>query len=150
MKASDLTKSKDALIAHVANKLCNEQKGNWTYDSKGNYFASPDMIEIYDVKCLQFYFWDDVKMNYKKHSEKDIQNAYQKITELVSKSLEKLKEAEKIADEYGLEFTFDPAYGMGGTYCGKGSVKEEYDYSSRKDVEKIRDEGEWMASSNSC
>ena len=41
-----------------------------------------------------------------------------------------LAQAEAIADEYGLEFSIDPAYGMGGYYEGT--------------------ESEWYPSSQSC
>ena len=50
-----------------------------------------------------------------------------------------IAEAEKIAVEYGIEFTFDVAYGMGGTFFPEG---DSY-YTSDKDPV-------WVASSHMC
>lgn len=60
------------------------------------------------------------------------------LARLVQEAREALKAAEKFADEHKLSFTFDPAYGMGGTYYGKGfwdAQKEGDDdwYSSQED-----------------
>lgn len=150
MKASELTKHNDPIIAHIANKLCNENKNDWEYDSTGRYFLSPDSTQMYDVKTLQFHYWDDIKNNYKKHSEQEIKSAYEKISNLVSESLLKLKEAENLADEFGLEFSFNPTYGMGGNYLGKGTIKKEYNYVRGNYLETTREEGEWISSSSNC
>lgn len=58
-----------------------------------------------------------------------------------------LNEATAVADKYGLEFTFEPTYGMGGSYIGRGSSEEtESDdaYCWREDS------WGWYASSQSC
>jgi hypothetical protein len=57
-----------------------------------------------------------------------------------------LAAAVKVADEHGLSFSIYPAYGMGGSYEGKGSEKWNY----REKEETIREEGEWMPSSQGC
>ena len=41
---------------------------------------------------------------------------YKSIDEAVSAAYEAIKEAEMMSDESGEEFSFDAAYGMGGTY----------------------------------
>lgn len=58
-----------------------------------------------------------------------------------------LQEAISVADEYGLEFSISPAYGMGGSYVGQGSSEEE-----RGDDATTWDLGDWgwYASSQSC
>ena len=58
-----------------------------------------------------------------------------------------LQEAISVADEYGLEFSIGPAYGMGGSYTGRGSsekpeCEDAYDWD-------LGDWG-WYASSQSC
>lgn len=143
MKASQLINSENIIVAHIATKLSNEGKEDWNFNSAGNYFLSPDSTEMYDVKTLTFHCWDDVKNNYKKHSEKEIQNAYQRMEIFVDQAYDMIKKAQDIADEYGLEFSFKPSYGMGGTYYGKGS--EGY-----YDNDPLREEGEWVSSSQSC
>lgn len=50
--------------------------------------------------------------------------------ELVKQAEIALVEAERFADKHGLDFSFSPAYGMGGYYDGE--------------------EGEWNPSSESC
>lgn len=71
------------------------------------------------------------------------EEANKKIAELVAQSLACLREACSIVDqypEYGLEFSFGPAYGMGGYYDG-GFDDSEGSYSSDKG---------WHPSSMSC
>lgn len=56
------------------------------------------------------------------------EEANKKISELVEQSLACLREACSIVDqypEYGLSFSFDPAYGMGGSYDGGFNDSEE-------------------------
>lgn len=84
-----------------------------------------------------------------KYSEKQIQEAYEKIEKLRKEAYEKINEAEKLADEFRLEFSFRVAYGMGGWYNPKGSERSKYDYNYDEE-NKIREEGEWRASSHSC
>jgi hypothetical protein len=68
------------------------------------------------------------------------------IEEKTNQANELIIEAQKIADKFGLEFSFTVAYGMGGYYCGKGSEDwEETSYSS--DYGKT---GYWMPSSKNC
>ena len=52
------------------------------------------------------------------------------LANLVAEAEAALAEAEQFADEHGLTFSFEPAYGMGWYYDGE--------------------EGEWNASSQSC
>ena len=55
-----------------------------------------------------------------------------------------IKEAEVLADEHGLDFSINVAYGMGGWYTGKGN-KEDWDSS-----EYTEPDFGWDASSQSC
>lgn len=61
---------------------------------------------------------------------KDKQLGQALLHEKVAEFNSALRQAEAIADEYGLEFSIDPSYGMGGYYEGT--------------------ESEWYASSQSC
>lgn len=72
-------------------------------------------------------------MNY---SEQEIQEAYEKIDDLMKKINSLVEEAEKIADKYSLSFCIDL-----GTYYGKGYKGDEYygDEDSEYD-------GEWVPS----
>ncbi len=70
--------------------------------------------------------------------------AIEKIAESLKIAQEKIEEAQALADEHALEFTWDLAYGMGGTYEGKGVM-----YGWGKD-KKPRTEGEWVSSSSTC
>jgi hypothetical protein len=65
------------------------------------------------------------------------EKAVAKIAELVQQAYDALNEAESVADEHKLDFSFSPAYGMGGTYYPAG---HEY---------KWVEEG-WNPSSQSC
>lgn len=58
-----------------------------------------------------------------------------------------LNEAIAVADKYGLEFSIEPAYGMGGTYSGKGNSDKEECYDAY--AWQIDSWG-WYASSQSC
>jgi hypothetical protein len=62
----------------------------------------------------------------------------QKMAALVSAIEAAVAEAEAFADENGLEFTLDIAYGMGGTYVSEGAAAK-WESSSG-----------WMPSSQSC
>jgi hypothetical protein len=64
------------------------------------------------------------------------QEASAAIAELVQQAYGFINAAEKIADEHELSFSFDIAYGMGGTY----DPTYEQEYS----------EGNWHPSSQSC
>ncbi len=62
------------------------------------------------------------------------------IQQLISEAYERIREAQKIATEHKLSFSFDVAYGMGGTFNGDESVAAEYDM----------DGVGWKASNHSC
>lgn len=47
--------------------------------------------------------------------------AVSEIAELVARAEDAIRKAEALADEHGLEFSFSPAYGMGGYYVGAGA-----------------------------
>lgn len=47
------------------------------------------------------------------------------IAEKVEAAYKLISEAESLADEYKLDFCFDLAYGMGGTYSGKPDSWQE-------------------------
>ena len=82
-----------------------------------------------------------------KYNDADVKKASQKISELVAGAYDSLSEAQELADEYGLMFSFEPAYGMGGWYTGKGNPDwSESDADNSGDNES----GYWMASSQSC
>lgn len=65
------------------------------------------------------------------------EEAVSRIAVLVGAARENIHEAEIIADEHGLDFDFNLAYGMGGTYYGEG---HEYEWV----------EHGWNPSSMSC
>ncbi len=77
-------------------------------------------------------------------SDEAKKEAYEKIADALKVAQEKLEEAQALADEHSLEFTWDLAYGMGGTYEGKGTMQ-----GWGKD-KKPRTEGEWVSSSSTC
>ena len=66
-------------------------------------------------------------------------NPRQQIDDLVKEAHKKIQEAEKIADEHQETFSFDLAYGMGGTYFPEG-WDDSWDSS---------EEG-WVSSSAMC
>lgn len=68
------------------------------------------------------------------------QQATQEIAHLVKSAYDNLALAQALADEHKLEFSFSPAYGMGGTYYGYPS-EDKWDY---------RDEPGWQSSSSTC
>lgn len=51
------------------------------------------------------------------------QEAYAKISALTAEAKAKVKEAGKIADDHGVDFSFSVSYGMGGTYKGQSPVR---------------------------
>ncbi len=51
-------------------------------------------------------------------NQNELKKANADIARLVETASISLKSATEIADEYGLSFSFCPAYGMGGTYSG--------------------------------
>ena len=72
------------------------------------------------------------------YNENEIENANNKIAELLQAAHASIKEAESVANKYKLDFTFRVVYGMGGFYTGDDDARSEDD-----------DNG-WMASSESC
>jgi hypothetical protein len=66
------------------------------------------------------------------------QELNQKMSALVDAINTAVAEAEAFADEHGLEFTLDIAYGMGGTYVSEKAA-EGWSFSAG-----------WMPSSQSC
>ena len=62
---------------------------------------------------------------------------YVVLDKLVQKGVNGIKEAENFANEHGLTFNIDIAYGMGGTY-----------YPTIKMIKNIHDEGSWVNSYN--
>ena len=79
-----------------------------------------------------------------KYNDADVKKASEAISEHVAAAYAAIQEAEKLADEFGLEFSFDLTYGMGGTYIGKNySERAGHDWYSSN-------EGSWLASSQSC
>lgn len=81
---------------------------------------------------------EDTQMSKKEYSQEEIQNANDEISKLVDAAYESIANAQKLADKYKLDFSFNLAYGMGGWY--NGDEDERYGDD---------DEG-WSASSQSC
>lgn len=74
--------------------------------------------------------------------------ANEKISVLVKEAKEKIREAEKIATEAGVSFSFSVAYGMGGEFVAD---PEEIADIRRYDSWKFEDgKPAWYASSQSC
>lgn len=71
-----------------------------------------------------------------KSNEEKIREAYQELEKIHDDIMAKIKQAEKICNEYGIYFGLDVAYGMGGIYYGKG-----YDGAKM---------GDWVSSSQGC
>jgi hypothetical protein len=65
------------------------------------------------------------------------EEAVARIAVLVVAAEKNIREAEVLADEHGLDFSFSPAYGMGGTYYGEGHKYEWVEHG-------------WNPSSMSC
>lgn len=83
----------------------------------------------------------------KEDKEKELREkqALQRIEALKKEAMGKLNEAEKIADENGIGFSWDLAYGMGGWYNPKTKNEDGSWNESNEDG----DAG-WQSSSNSC
>ena len=84
------------------------------------------------------------------------QEAYAKISTLTADAKAKVKEAEKIADEHGVDFSFSVSYGMGGTYKGQSPVRRaalaKLSQAEREalGVSEDTDDFGWQSSSNQC
>lgn len=72
-------------------------------------------------------------------SQNNEQKALKEISEKLEEAYKLIRECEKIAEKANVEFSFDVAYGMGGTYIPKKIA----------DQERWTDHG-WNASSHSC
>lgn len=75
-------------------------------------------------------------------SDQARRDANAEISKKLDQARQLLKECQALADQHALSFSFNPAYGMGGTYYGKGN--EEWSSSSDGS------EGEWVSSSSQC
>ena len=64
--------------------------------------------------------------------------AQEKVRELLKESADKVREAQRVADEHGLEFTYEPRHI--GDYYGKGNT----DYYG--DPQEPLEEGRWVPS----
>lgn len=71
--------------------------------------------------------------------QKDKEKALKEISEKMKQVYALISECENLADQTGVDFSMDVAYGMGGYYVGKNS--EDWDES---------DTGRWNPSSQSC
>ncbi len=75
------------------------------------------------------------------------QEKLKEIADLLKKAEDTIKEAEKIANEHKLSFSWDLSYGMGGHFVGAG--QEAYaNYETIKAEDNT--EGIWCPSSSSC
>ncbi len=72
--------------------------------------------------------------------------ALAKIDEKVKAAYALIKEAEALADEAQVEFGFDLAYGMGGTYY----PKKKEDGTSEEDGSWYSSNEGWVSSSSQC
>lgn len=68
------------------------------------------------------------------------------ISEKVASAMASISEAEKLADEAGVSFSFDLAYGMGGTYFPKPNPAIPEDERDKN----YYDETGWSSSSSRC
>lgn len=73
------------------------------------------------------------------------QEATQKISDLVKQARDLISQAEALADNHGLCFSWDLEYGMGGTYYGEG-----WDSSTSCEWENSDSENGWVSSSSQC
>ena len=72
------------------------------------------------------------------------EEAVAKIAELTKAAMQNIKEAEKLAEEHKVEFSFGVAYGMGGHYypiSAKSTDEKKHNYEN--------DYG-WVSSSSNC
>lgn len=68
-------------------------------------------------------------------SEEERQKASESISKILDAAQQLIKIAESVADKYGVEFSWDLAYGMGGVYTPKTEWSES---------------GGWQSSSSMC
>ena len=75
----------------------------------------------------------------------DRKEATAEIARKVEEAYKALGEASKLADEFGLSFSFGPSYGMGGTYYGQTKPEDAHD-----GWESSSSEEGWISSSSQC
>lgn len=84
----------------------------------------------------------------------DKKEATAKIAELTAEAKAKVREAQDLADKYGVEFSFSIAYGMGGYYQPqyKEGVSEwnSSDYYESSCYNDDDEDAGWRSSSQSC
>jgi hypothetical protein len=71
------------------------------------------------------------------------QEKQKQLSDLVKNIQDAVNNAMKFADEHGLEFRLDTAYGMGGTYFGKT-------HEDRASIERNYCNDGWLSSSQNC
>lgn len=77
----------------------------------------------------------------------NMSNDKEKLNELVAKAMQALSEAQDFAEKHNLEFSFEPAYGMGGSYTKLEEWQvEDWDDYSKDQIGKYR----WFPSSQNC
>lgn len=84
-------------------------------------------------------------------TEKEKKEALEKIEKLKEKALKLISEAEEIATEAGVTFSWDLAYGMGGWFRPKREAGKNEDGELTSDEDYAdSDEGGWESSSSNC
>ncbi len=78
--------------------------------------------------------------------EKVILEATEKIHSCIAKAEAAIKEAEDLADQHGIIFSWYGMDGMGGQYLPKGSKM----FNHEADEPDTREIGEWVSSSSGC
>jgi len=71
------------------------------------------------------------------------------IDKKTTEAMNLIREAEAIADEYGLDFNFDVAYGMGGYYHGR-QASADWDSSDEENWDSSDESYGWISSSQGC
>ena len=75
------------------------------------------------------------------------EQAVAEIQRLTQEAQTLITQAEQLADEYGIPFTFSVAYGMGGTYIPAPSDKEDW---NRSDCYEDEENYGWVSSTSDC
>ena len=76
--------------------------------------------------------------------------AVEKINNLIKEAMDKIREAETIANQTNTPFSFKPAYGMGGTYYPSKENKEGFEGDGDDYYESDYYESGWVSSSSNC
>ncbi len=77
------------------------------------------------------------------------EEASKQIAEKLDQAQKLLHEAEALADEAGVEFSWKPFYGGGGTYFGKDSRDDWQDSNGEWETSDYYETG-WQSSSHNC